>query len=128
MEKTLELELYKLHAEVCKTLSNAKRLQILNLLRQGEMSVSELASELQLRESNISQHLSLMRKYGILTSRRDGSNIYYQLAQPKVIQAFDIMRQVLLEQLSERAKMINQIQQESLKDIKPIASKKKKRR
>lgn len=115
MERALEVELYKLHAEVCKTLSNAKRLQILNLLRQGELSVGELASKLQLREANISQHLSLMRKHGILVSRRHGLNIYYRLAQPKVIQAFDIMREVLLEQLAERAEMITQIQQEGLK-------------
>lgn len=113
MERALEVELYKLHAEVCKTLSNAKRLQILNLLRQGEMSVGELASKLQLREANISQHLSLMRKHGILVSRRHGLNIYYRLAQPKVIQAFDIMREVLLEQLAERAEMINRIQKEA---------------
>jgi ArsR family transcriptional regulator len=87
-------------------------------LRQGELSVGELASKLQLREANISQHLSLMRKHGILASRRDGLNIYYRLAQPKVIQAFDIMREVLLEQLAERAEMITQIQQEGLKSTK----------
>ncbi len=115
MEKALEEEIYRLHAEVCKTLSNAKRLQILNLLRHGEMSVGELASKLQLREANVSQHLSLMRKYGILESRREGLNMYYRLAQPKVIEAFDIMREVLLDQLAKRAEIINQIQQEGLK-------------
>jgi len=115
MEKALEEEIYRLHAEVCKTLSNSKRLQILNFLRHGEMSVGELASKLQLREANVSQHLSLMRKYGILESRREGLNMYYRLAQPKVIEAFDIMREVLLDQLAKRAEIINQIQQEGLK-------------
>ena len=53
-------ELYKIHAEVCKVFSNPIRLEILNLLRDNEMSVTELIENTKLSHANISQHLSIM--------------------------------------------------------------------
>ncbi|MBM3234873.1 winged helix-turn-helix transcriptional regulator [Candidatus Poribacteria bacterium] len=110
MEKQKENKIYELHAEICKILANPKRLQILNLLRNKEMSVNELASLLEIREANVSQHLTVMRQKGILVARREGVNIYYRIANPKVIKACDIMREVLLEQLEERAQLVEDIQ------------------
>jgi len=109
MEKQKENRIYELHASICKTLANPKRLQILNLLRHKEMSVSELASLMEIREANVSQHLSVMRQKGILVAKREGVNIYYRISNPKVIKACDIMREVLLEQLEERAQLIEDI-------------------
>jgi len=103
MEKEQEKLLYELHSEICKTLSNAKRLQILNVLRHGEMSVGELALKTGIRIANVSQHLAIMNQKGILKRRREGLNIYYSISHPKVIQAFDIMREVLLDKLEEQA-------------------------
>jgi ArsR family transcriptional regulator len=102
--------IYELHADVCKTLANAKRLEILNALRDKEMTVSELAKRVGALKANISQHLAVMRQKGILATRRDGVNIYYRIANPKVIQACDIMREVLFEQLKENEKLIKGIQ------------------
>jgi len=110
MEKQKENKIYELHAEICKILANPKRLQILNLLRYKEMSVNELASLMEVREANVSQHLTVMRQKGILIARREGVNIYYRIANPKVIKACDIMREVLLEQLEERAQLVEDIQ------------------
>ena len=110
MEKQKENKIYELHAEICKILANPKRLQILNLLRNKEMSVNELASLMEIREANVSQHLTVMRQKGILIARREGVNIYYRIANPKVIKACDIMREVLLEQLEERAQLVEDIQ------------------
>lgn len=109
MEKQKENKIYELHAEICKILANPKRLQILNLLRNKEMSVNELASLMEIREANVSQHLTVMRQKGILVARREGVNIYYRIANPKVIKACDIMREVLLEQLEERAQLVEDI-------------------
>lgn len=109
MEKQKEKEIYELHAEICKTLANPKRLQILNLLRHKEMSVNELASLMEIREANVSQHLAVMRQKGILVARREGVSIYYRITNPKVIKACDIMREVLLEQLEERAQLVEDI-------------------
>ena len=109
MEKQKEKKIYELHAEICKTLANPKRLQILNLLRHKELSVNELASLMEIRDANVSQHLAVMRQKGILVTRREGVNVYYRIANPKVIEACDIMREVLIEQLEERARLVEDI-------------------
>jgi len=92
-------ELYLLHAEMCKVFSNPIRLEILNLLRDKEMSVTELIKISKLSQTNISQHLSIMKSKGIVGSERKGKNIYYRLSNPKIIKAFDIIREVLFERL-----------------------------
>jgi len=63
------------------------------------MSVTEHAGALEISQSNLSKHLALMRERGILITRRKGLNVYYALSNPKIIQACDLMRQVLLEHL-----------------------------
>ena len=92
--------LYELHAGICQTLANPKRLEILNLLRDGERSVSDLAERMGLSPSNVSQHLTLLRQKGVVTARRDGLAVYYRIANRKIIRACDLMREVLLEQLA----------------------------
>jgi ArsR family transcriptional regulator len=92
--------LFELHADVCKTLANPKRLEILNLLRDGELNVSELVTRTGLQKANISQHLSVMRSQGILETRREGLNVFYKISNPKVTKACDLMREVLLQHIS----------------------------
>jgi len=98
-----EQQLYELHASICQTLANPKRLEIINLLRDGERTVGELTESMQITQANLSQHLALMRQKGILVTRREGLNIYYRLGNPKIIKACDLMRQVLLENLESNA-------------------------
>ena len=95
-------ELYQIHAELCKVFSNPTRLEILNLLRDKELSVTELIEKTKLSQANISQHLSIMKSKGIVISDRKGKNIYYRLTNPKIIKAFDIIREVLSERLRSR--------------------------
>ncbi len=98
-------ELYKIHAEMCKVFSNPTRLEILNLLRDKEMSVTELIEKTKLSQANISQHLSIMKAKGIVVSNRKGKNIHYKLTNPKIIKAFDIISKVLSERLKENSKI-----------------------
>src|SRR3989304_5620064 len=98
-------QLYKLHAGICHTLANPKRLEIIDRLRNQELSVTELAEALEISQANLSQHLSLMRQRGIVTTRREGLNVFYSLSNPKIIQACDLMRQVLLEYLEAGGKL-----------------------
>lgn len=102
-------QIYELHADVCKVLANPKRIEIINTLRDKEMSYGDLLGALKIKKANLSQHLAVMRSKGIVKARRDGVNIYYRIANPKVIKACDIMREVLLEQLSEANKLIRKI-------------------
>jgi len=77
-------ELYNLHAEICKVFSNPIRLEILDLLRDKKMSVTELMNKSKLTQANISQHLSIMKSKGIVTSERRSKNIFYKLTNPKI--------------------------------------------
>ncbi|MEK6946306.1 MAG: metalloregulator ArsR/SmtB family transcription factor, partial [Nanoarchaeota archaeon] len=81
--------------------SNSTRLEILNLLRDKELSVTELIDKTKLSQANISQHLSIMKSKDIVTSNRKGKNVYYKLTNPKIIKAFDIIREVLAEKLGK---------------------------
>jgi ArsR family transcriptional regulator len=98
--------LYEMQSEVCKTLASPKRLEILNALKSGEKTVSELVNILGAPKANVSQHLAVMRHAGILKSRRTGVSIYYSVANPKVIKACILMREVLTEQMKEKTKFI----------------------
>jgi len=99
--------LFELQSEVCKTLASAKRLEIINALKEGEKTVGELVNILGVPKANVSQHLAVMRHKGILKSRREGVNIYYCIANPKVIQACMLMREVLTEQMKEKSRLID---------------------
>ena len=101
--------LYKIHAEMCKVFSNPTRLEILNLLRDKELSVTELIKRTKLSQANISQHLSIMKSKGIVTSSRKGKNIYYRLTNPKIIKAFDIIREVLSERLEKNRSILAKV-------------------
>ena len=97
--------LYELHASICQTLSNPKRLEVIDSLRDGELAVTGLAEATNISQANLSQHLALMREKGIVIARRGGSNVYYRLSNPKITQACDLMRQVLLEHLKAGAEL-----------------------
>ena len=102
-------ELYKIHAEMCKVFSNPTRLEVLNLLRDREMSVTELIEKTKLSQANISQHLSIMKSKGIVTSDRKGKNVYYKLTYPRIIKAFDIIKEVLTEKLKKNGNIIEKL-------------------
>ena len=112
MEDDLALEkrLYELQAEVCKTLANPKRLEIINALKDGEKSVTELVGILGVPKANVSQHLAVMRNSGVLVNRRDGVNIFYSLASPKVTEACMLMKEVLTERLKSKSGLLDKIE------------------
>lgn len=107
--KTTDDRIFALHAEVCKAMANPIRLKILNALRHGEQSVDVMARSLKLRKANLSQHLAILRQRGIVATRRQGLNIYYRCANPKMLKACEILREVLMEQLAEGSRLIDRI-------------------
>ncbi len=94
----IERELYRLHASVCKGLAEPKRLLIINALRDGERSVGDLCEDLNLQQANVSQHLAVLRDKGLVTTRKDGQRVFYALSSTKIIQAVDLLREVMAEQ------------------------------
>ncbi|KXB05718.1 hypothetical protein AKJ50_00015 [candidate division MSBL1 archaeon SCGC-AAA382A13] len=99
-------ELYQIHADLCQMLSNPTRLKILEKLKDEEKTVSELVSEIGVRQANLSQHLAELRKRNLVKNRREGANIYYSVAHPKIVKACNLIREVVFEQLSENQKLI----------------------
>ncbi len=104
-----EKQLYKYHAEFCKVLANPKRLEIMFLLGQEELCVEEIADKMNIRETNVSQHLSIMRKKGIVNTRREGKNIYYSIANRKIINACSIMREAMIENMKKDLSLLQDI-------------------
>ncbi len=104
--ENIEKRIYELHASMCKVFSNPKRLEIINTLREGEISVGELSKRLGIPIGNLSQHLGMMKERGILNSRKEGNVVYYRLANPKMLKAFDILRETLFERISREGTLI----------------------
>ena len=105
----MEHKLYELHAQMCQVFTSPKRLEILNLLKDKELSVGGIAKLVKIRQANLSQHLSILREKGIVKTRREGTAIYYSLANPKISKAFDIIREMLLERLAQTERLSRDI-------------------
>ncbi|MBI5400219.1 winged helix-turn-helix transcriptional regulator [Candidatus Saganbacteria bacterium] len=100
-------QLNEMHAEVCKTLANPKRIEIINLLGNKELPVSKLLQKTGLLKANLSQHLSVMRTKGIIKARKEGLTVYYRIANLKIIKACDLMREVLFELTNKKQADLN---------------------
>ena len=100
-----EMEIFEMQADVCLALGNPRRLQILNLLKEGERSVSVLIEKVNINKANMSQHLSVLKQKGLVLTRREGTTIYYRLASPRISEACSIMRDVLRETLLEKERI-----------------------
>jgi ArsR family transcriptional regulator len=101
-ESEADGRIFELQADICQTLANPKRLQIISLLKKGELSVGDMVKAMGIGKANLSQHLSSMRQKGILIARREGTSVYYRLVSPKITQACTSMRQVLMNLLEEQ--------------------------
>ena len=101
MSQQSKEEFYQLHAHLCKALAHPTRLLIIDELRDGPRSVSELVERIGLRQSNLSQHLAILRDQRLVVARREGQTVYYSLRDARVTQAFDLLRQVLRSVLKE---------------------------
>jgi DNA-binding transcriptional ArsR family regulator len=86
---------FKMEAEVINGMAHPIRLEILELLRDGEVCVCHIQAMLNQRQAYISQHLNVLRKAGLVTSRRDGLRVYYQASDAKVFEMLDQVRTML---------------------------------
>jgi rhodanese-related sulfurtransferase/DNA-binding transcriptional ArsR family regulator len=93
-DKARKSELFAEFARVGKALGNGKRLELLDLLAQGERSVETLAAAAGLGLSTASAHLQALRQAGLVTTRRDGNRIHYDLAGPDILRLYSLLRSV----------------------------------
>lgn len=99
----MQPDLFSLEEEVFKVMANQKRLEIIQLLKSRELNVSEMLTMLGLRQSNLSQHLSVLRQHQIVMVRRKGREVYYRLTDSKLADAVLLVRDFLRAQHHEAA-------------------------
>ncbi len=104
-------ELFKLQADVCKTMANPVRMEIIYALKEGAKTVSELVEIMDLTKSNVSQHLAVLKSAEMVNTRRDGQNIFYSIANEKIIEACRLMREVLMEQISKKQQLMDRLKE-----------------
>lgn len=96
-------KVFRQHAQLLKALANPKRLEVVHLLRQGRLTVSDMERMLGIQQANLSQHLMVLRRLGVVAAERNGKEQYYRLAHQNFAKASDLLRAVLMERLGGRA-------------------------
>jgi ArsR family transcriptional regulator len=109
VDRQVAAELHELHARVCKAIADPKRLLIINELRDRELSVGDLCEALDVSQSNVSQHLAILRERGVVSTRREGTRVLYALRGRKVLEAVDLLREFLAEDLADRGRLGGEI-------------------
>lgn len=96
--------IYELQAGICSALASPVRLQILDLVSEGEKTATELLEVLEIPKANLSQHLAVLKDAGIIHSRKAGLFQYMSLSIPKIKDACSLVRTVLLEKIAMEEK------------------------
>jgi DNA-binding transcriptional ArsR family regulator len=100
---------YQVKAEFFRILGHPVRVRILELLKDGERTVGDLQNELQMDSGGTSQHLGVMRRHGILDSRRAGTSVYYTVRDPRIFQLLEVARQILTSSLTESQAVLGEL-------------------
>ncbi|MDT3700934.1 MAG: metalloregulator ArsR/SmtB family transcription factor [Thermincola sp.] len=96
-----------LEAEFFKALAHPTRVKILKLLRDYERCVCEFTEDLEVEQSNMSQHLAILRKQGIVSFRKEGPKVIYKVNFPQIFTILDLVEEVLVAQVSETLDLIH---------------------
>lgn len=102
----MRAELDELTSRMCKALNDTKRLMLLYTLGQRPCTVTELCEVLELPQSNVSQHLAVLRDRGLVEASREGTFMVYRLRHPRVIDAIDILREVMAAELKRQGSLL----------------------
>ena len=113
MQNHLRREVHQLHAEICQALSDPTRILILYELRESAKKVGELAEAINVTQPTVSRHLKVLRERRMVLAERDGTTVYYRLADDRVIQALDLLRAMLAQSLEVRQAMITEITEQA---------------
>jgi len=100
---------HQVKAEFFRTLGHPARVRVLELLRDGEMTVGDLQAELGIDSSGASQHLAAMRRQGILGSRKEGTSVFYGVRDPRVFQMLESAKQVIGSHLAEANALLDEL-------------------
>jgi DNA-binding transcriptional ArsR family regulator len=102
VNELMRAELDELTSRMCKALNDTKRLMLLYTLGSKPRTVTELCELLELSQSNVSQHLTVLRDRGLVEASREGTYMVYRLRHPRIIDAIDILREVMADELERQ--------------------------
>ncbi|MQA62337.1 MAG: metalloregulator ArsR/SmtB family transcription factor [Actinophytocola sp.] len=107
LEPALRAELHELTASLCKALNDPKRLMLIYALAGQSRSVGELCTMLETTQPNVSQHLAMLKERGIVDATRRGTSIFYSLRYPQLVQAIDLLRGVMADEVGRRQDLVS---------------------
>ncbi len=91
----------QLLANIFKALAHPTRIQIIKLLKNGQLCVCKILPQIESEQSNTSQHLSILRNQGILENNKAGSMVYYKIKSPEVLKMIELAEKIIMKQLDE---------------------------
>ena len=97
-------------AEIFQALGHPTRIAILDLLRQGELTVGTFAELLNLEQANLSQHLAVLRAKQVVTTRKAGNQVFYAVRDPLIWKMLDLMRRYFQKQVGESMAMLEELE------------------
>jgi len=109
ISKSLKQEISQLEAELCYAVADSTRILILYALDEGPYSVTDLGNELELPQSSTSRHLKILRDQGLVSSTRQGRKVIYHLKDRRLIQALNLLREVLRDRIAHKANILDRI-------------------
>ena len=109
MDQRLREEVAQLHAQICSGLADSNRILLLYVLAEQPRNVTDLSHRLGLPQPTVSRHLKILRERGIVVAERDGQSVFYSLADERIIQALDLLRQLLAVQLENQGALAHEV-------------------
>jgi ArsR family transcriptional regulator len=103
--------IYQLKAEFFKTLGHPARIRVLEVLREGERSVSDLVPEVGLEASHLSQQLAVLRRANLVQTRKMGTSVVYSVSNPLVFELLDIARKILTSSLVDTRALLEELEE-----------------
>jgi DNA-binding transcriptional ArsR family regulator len=113
--------LHQLKAEFFKTLAHPMRIRVLEMLSERERSVGEMLAELTVEPSHLSQQLAVLRRSGLVTTRREASTVFYSLTSPQVAELLAVARRILTTVLSDQLELLGDLRAETADPTTPGA-------
>jgi ArsR family transcriptional regulator len=107
--RTGQPPVYALKADFFRTLGHPARVRILQLLREGEQSVGALQAALDLDSGGTSQHLAALRKQGLVSSRREGTSVYYAVKDARILELLELAKAVITASLQENQALLDEL-------------------
>ena len=90
---------------MCRTFTHPTRIALLEAIGEGERSVSDLVEECGIAQSTVSQHLAVLRRLGVVETRKQGTSVHYRVADHRILMACRLMRSVLLDRMKRHARV-----------------------